>query len=78
MSVAICDPDLVAILIYQYTGATTSKPFVIVSDASPTGICAALYHTRQQVYWLHGVNSSFHMEEMYGRNTKAAGNTLAT
>ena len=41
MPVAIRDPDSVSIPIDQYTGATTSEPFVIVSDASPTGMCAA-------------------------------------
>jgi hypothetical protein len=45
LAVAIRDPDSVAIPIEQYIGATTSEPFVIVSDASPTGMCAALYHT---------------------------------
>ena len=44
LAVAIRDPDSVAIPIEQYIGATTSEPFVIVSDASPTGMCAALYH----------------------------------
>jgi hypothetical protein len=44
LAVAIRDPDSVAIPIEQYIGATTSRPFVIVSDASPTGMCAALYH----------------------------------
>ena len=41
LPVAIRDPDSVSIPIDQYTGATTSEPFVIVSDASPTGMCAA-------------------------------------
>ena len=43
LAVAIRDPDSVSIAIDQYIGATTSAPFVIVSDASPTGMCAALY-----------------------------------
>jgi hypothetical protein len=44
LAVAIRDPDSVSIPIEQYIGATTTAPFVIVSDASPTGMCAALYH----------------------------------
>ena len=44
LAVAIRDPDSVSIPIEQYIGATTSEPFVIVFDASPTGMCAALYH----------------------------------
>ena len=44
LAVAIRDPNSVSIPIDQYIGATTSAPFVIVSDASPTGMCAALYH----------------------------------
>ena len=44
LAVAIRDPDSVAIPIEQFIGATTSEPFVMVSHASPTGICAALYH----------------------------------
>ena len=40
----IRDPNSVSIPIDQYIGETTSAPFVIVSDASPTGMCAALYH----------------------------------
>jgi hypothetical protein len=34
----------VAIPIGAYIGATSSTPFTIVSDASPTGMCAVLYH----------------------------------
>ena len=44
LAVAIRDPESVSIPIDQYIGATTSEPFVIVSDATPTGMCAALYH----------------------------------
>ena len=44
LAVAIRHPNSVSIPIDQYIGATTSAPFVIVSDASPTGMCAALYH----------------------------------
>ena len=44
LAVAIRDPDSVSIPIDQYIGATISEPFVIVSDASSTGMYAALYH----------------------------------
>ena len=44
LAVAIRDPNSVSIPIDQYIGVTTSAPFVIVPDASPTGMCAALYH----------------------------------
>ena len=44
LAVAIRDPDSISIPIDQYIGATTATPFVIVSDAGPTGMCAALYH----------------------------------
>jgi len=53
LAVAIRDPDSISIPIDQYIGATTNNPFVIVSDASPTGMCAALYHphTNQLLAW---------------------------
>ena len=44
LAVAIRNPKSVSLPIDQYIGATTSAPFVIVSDASPTGMCVALYH----------------------------------
>ena len=44
LAVAIRDPNSVSIPIDEYIGAPTSAPFRIASDASPTGMCAALYH----------------------------------
>ncbi len=41
---AIRDPNTISIPIDQYIDATTSQSYVIVSDASPTAMCAALYH----------------------------------
>jgi hypothetical protein len=44
LAVEIRDPDTISIPIDQYIDATTSQSYVIVSDASPTAMCAALYH----------------------------------
>ena len=77
LAVAIRDPNSVSIPIDQYIGATTSAPFVIVSDASPTGMCAALYHPATGAIAAWGVSNSL-TTATYERSIKETRSTSAT